>query len=110
MVGHTGNMTATIKACEVVDECLAKVAEAALGKKGAVVVVGDHGNAEVKINAETGEVMTEHTVNPVPFHLICDGMKQRRLGDGMLADVVPTVLEIMDIPKPIEMSGFTLLR
>jgi 2,3-bisphosphoglycerate-independent phosphoglycerate mutase len=110
MVGHTGNLKATVKACEVVDECLAKVAEAVLAKHGALIIVGDHGNAELKINAETGEVLTEHTVNPVPFHLVCDAMRQRRLGDGMLADVVPTLLEIMDIPKPTEMSGFTLLR
>jgi 2,3-bisphosphoglycerate-independent phosphoglycerate mutase len=110
MVGHTGNFKATVRACETIDESLGLLAEQVLAKKGALVIVGDHGNAEMKVDPETGEVMTEHTVNPVPFHVVCDAMKHRRVGDGMLADVVPTILEIMDVPKPTEMSGFTLLR
>ena len=110
MVGHTGNFRATVRACEYVDKGLAQIAEQVLAMNGCLVIVGDHGNAEKMINAETGEIMTEHTTNEVPFHIVSEGLRRRRLGDGMLADVAPTILEIMDIPKPTEMTGFSLLR
>jgi len=110
MVGHTGNIEATIKAVEVVDTCLAKLAEVVLAKKGTLLITGDHGNAEGKINEQTGEIMTEHTANPVPFMMISERLRHYRLGDGMLADVAPTILDIMDIPKPADMTGFSLLR
>ncbi|HTM68157.1 MAG TPA: 2,3-bisphosphoglycerate-independent phosphoglycerate mutase [Candidatus Binatia bacterium] len=110
MVGHTGNLKATVKAIEVVDECLAKLSEAANAAGGCLVIVGDHGNAEKKINEETGEIMTEHTDNPVPFIIACEKLRKAKLGDGMLADVAPTVLDILDVPKPAEMTGFSLLR
>ncbi len=110
MVGHTGNFKSTIKACETVDEVLARISEAVLAQKGHLIITGDHGNAEVKLNHETGEVMTEHSCNPVPFHLISDKFRRAQVGHGMLADVAPTILDIMDIPKPPEMTGFSLLR
>lgn len=110
MVGHTGNLKATVKACEHVDKCLSEIAKKVLEKGGCLVVTSDHGNAEMMIDPKTGEALTEHTTNPVPFHLISESLRHRRLGDGMLADIAPTILEIMDIPKPTEMSGFSLLR
>ena len=110
MVGHTGNLPATVKAVEAVDKCLGQLAEIVKEKRGHLIVTGDHGNAEAKINPETGEVLTEHTTNPVPFLLVSDKLRKARLGDGMLADVAPTVLDIMDIPKPVEMTGFSLIR
>ncbi|HSD12203.1 MAG TPA: alkaline phosphatase family protein, partial [Patescibacteria group bacterium] len=110
MVGHTGNLKAVVKAVECVDECLSRLAAAAEEAGGCLVVVGDHGNAESKINDETGEIMTEHTANPVPFMLIGERFRKAKLGDGMLADVAPTILDLMGLPKPAEMTGFSLLR
>jgi len=110
MVGHTGNLRATVRAVECVDKCLSHLAEAVRAKHGHLIVTGDHGNAEVKVNPETGEMMTEHTTNPVPFLLISDKLRKIKLGDGMLADIAPTILDIMGIPKPVEMTGFSLIR
>ncbi|MEY4745038.1 MAG: hypothetical protein RL272_983 [Candidatus Parcubacteria bacterium] len=110
MVGHTGNFKAMLKAVECVDECLGRLAEAAMEAGGCLLIVGDHGNAEAKLNEETGEIVTEHSVNPVPFMLVSERYRKVKLGDGMLADVAPTMLEILDIPKPRVMTGFSLLR
>jgi 2,3-bisphosphoglycerate-independent phosphoglycerate mutase len=110
MVGHTGNLKATIKATEAVDRCLGGLVDIVREKKGHLIVTGDHGNAECKINAETGEVMTEHTANPVPFILVSDKLHKAKVGDGMLADIAPTILDIMGISKPDEMTGFSLIR
>jgi 2,3-bisphosphoglycerate-independent phosphoglycerate mutase len=110
MVGHTGNFKATVKAVEVVDECLARLAEATAAVGGTLIVTGDHGNAERKVDPDTGETLTEHSVNPVPFLLVSEKLRRRRMGDGMLADVAPTILDLMDLPKPDDMTGFTLLR
>jgi 2,3-bisphosphoglycerate-independent phosphoglycerate mutase len=110
MVGHTGNIPATVKAVEAVDAELGKLAHAVLAKQGHLIVVADHGNAECMLDPVTGEMMTEHTANPVPFHIVSDAFKGVHVGDGMLGDVAPTILEIMDIPKPPEMMGFSLIR
>jgi 2,3-bisphosphoglycerate-independent phosphoglycerate mutase len=110
MVAHTGNLKATVKACGVVDECLAQLAKEVLAKGGSLIVTGDHGNAEVMIDEETGETLTEHTANPVPFHIVSEAFRKRKIGEGMLGDVAPTILEIMDVPKPADMAGFSLLR
>jgi 2,3-bisphosphoglycerate-independent phosphoglycerate mutase len=110
MVGHTGNFKATVKAVECVDSCLKDLANAVLEVGGTLVIVGDHGNAEVKVNEETGEILTEHTANPVPFHVIGKDFRRAKVADGMLADVAPTILDIMDVPKPTDMTGFSLLR
>ncbi len=110
MVGHTGNFKAIVRAVETVDACLARLSEAVNAKGGCLVIVGDHGNAEHKLNTETGETMTEHTANPVPFIVACEKLRKKRIGDGMLADVAPTILDIMDVPKPPDMTGFSLLR
>jgi 2,3-bisphosphoglycerate-independent phosphoglycerate mutase len=110
MVGHTGNFKATIKSVESVDACLAKLSKTVLAKGGTLVITGDHGNAEAKSNPETGETMTEHSSNPVPFIVVSEKLRRAKIGDGMLADVAPTILEILDVPKPADMSGFSLLR
>lgn len=110
MVGHTGNLKATIAAVESVDHCLGTLVSMAKEKKASLIITGDHGNAEVMVNAETGEVMTEHTTNPVPFLLVSDKLRKAKVGDGMLADIAPTILDIMDISKPEEMTGFSLIR
>jgi 2,3-bisphosphoglycerate-independent phosphoglycerate mutase len=110
MVAHTGNLKATIRAVETVDECLGKLAETVLAKNGHLIITGDHGHAEVMINEETGEIMTEHTSNPVPFYVISDEFRKMKVGHGMLGDIAPTILDMMDIPKPPEMTGFSLLR
>ncbi|MBU0625686.1 2,3-bisphosphoglycerate-independent phosphoglycerate mutase [Patescibacteria group bacterium] len=110
MVAHSGNMPATIQAVEEVDKCIGKLAKAVLALNGTLAIVGDHGNAENMLNKKTGEMITEHSINPVPFILVNETFKQTKLGGGMLADVAPTILDIMNILKPTEMTGFSLIR
>lgn len=112
MVGHTGVLKAGIKACEVVDECLAKVISTTINLGGVAVVTADHGNVEEMINISTGEVDTEHSTNPVPFIVIDKRFDSggRILPQGILADVAPTILSLMGIRKPDFMSGRSLLQ
>ena len=118
MVGHTGNLEATIKGMEVVDECVGKIIKATLAAKGAVVITADHGNCEEMINIETGQIDTEHSVNPVPFWFIApDNRYDEPIKtptkvnvSGILPDVAPTVLEILGLSKPDEMTGSSLLK
>jgi 2,3-bisphosphoglycerate-independent phosphoglycerate mutase len=112
MVGHTGNIDATIKAIKTLDECLAKVISTALSMEYTVFITADHGNAEQKINPKTGQISTEHTDNPVPFIAISKELQGRyvRLQSGILADVAPTILSVMDLVKPSNMSGRNLLE
>jgi len=110
MVGHTGNLPATIRAVECIDKCMGQLVKIVREKHGHLIVTGDHGNAETMVNAETGETMTEHTTNPVPFLLVSDKLRKAKLGDGMLSDIAPTILDIMGLPKPVEMTGFSLIR
>ncbi len=107
MVGHTGVLEAAIKACEVVDECVGKVTEAFKEMGGAVIITADHGNAEV-MELKDGSPATAHTTNPVPFYLIDDTRLNARLKKGILADVAPTVLKLMGLEKPREMTGESL--
>lgn len=107
MVGHTGNLEAVIKALEAVDECLGKVIEAVEKQNGVLLVTADHGNAEQMIDYKTREPHTAHTTNQVP--LVIFGMNNIKLKDGKLADLAPTMLDIMNIEKPIEMTGESLL-
>jgi 2,3-bisphosphoglycerate-independent phosphoglycerate mutase len=107
MVGHTGSIPATLKACETVDQCLTRVVEAA-GKTGArLLVTADHGNCEMMIDPETGGPHTAHTTNPVP--LILTGRQAGLADGGRLADVAPTVLDLLGIPRPDTMEGRSLL-
>ncbi|MGN1063737.1 MAG: 2,3-bisphosphoglycerate-independent phosphoglycerate mutase [Alphaproteobacteria bacterium] len=109
MVGHTGVLPAAIKAVEAVDECLGRVTEAVLKQGGALFVTADHGNAERMVDEATGEPYTAHTNTPVKAVLV--GAKDvSGLKDGRLADVAPTLLELMGLPQPAEMTGHSLLE
>ncbi len=110
MVGHTGILEAAEKAVQAVDTCVGKVVEAILKKGGTALVTADHGNAEIMIDHKTKGPFTAHSTNPVPFILIGEKYKKANLRkDGVLADIAPTMLEIMDIQKPEEMEGKTLI-
>ena len=109
MVGHTGVLSAAIKAIEVVDECMGKVVDAVESMHGNLFILADHGNADIMIDEKTGEPYTAHTTNPVPFILVSDERHKLREG-GCLADVAPTLLELMGIPQPKEMTGKSLLE
>ena len=107
MVGHTGSLEAAIKAIEAIDECVGKVIEIAKEKKAVILITADHGNAEQMIDYKTGEPHTAHTTNPVP--LILFGMDNVTLKSGKLADLAPTMLDIMGLEKPEEMTGESLI-
>lgn len=108
MVGHTGVLDATIKACETVDACLKKMVPEVLNRGGVVLITADHGNSEQMI-ASNGKIFTAHTNNPVPFILVDDSRQKVRLREGILADIAPTILEIMGIRAPALMTGKSLL-
>ena len=121
MIGHSGNIEAGIKAVEIVDRAVGRLMEAVLEKDGVLIVTGDHGNIEAKRDLVTGERLTEHSLNPVPFYLVGRDFKfvkprshkeviagKREVG-GILTDVAPTVLELMGFRKPTEMNGGSLL-
>jgi 2,3-bisphosphoglycerate-independent phosphoglycerate mutase len=109
MVGHTGVIDAAIKAMEVCDECVGRIIEKVLGMGGAVVITADHGNAEEMLDLQTGEPDTKHSVNQVPVIIIQNGLEARELTVGNLADIAPTLLALMGIEKPPEMTGRNLL-
>ena len=108
MVGHTGVLEAAIKACETVDACLKKIVTKAINHGGVVLVTADHGNSEQMV-ANNGKILTAHTQNPVPFILVDDSRQKVRLREGILADIAPTILEIMGIRQPALMTGKSLL-
>jgi 2,3-bisphosphoglycerate-independent phosphoglycerate mutase len=108
MVGHTGILQAAIRAVETVDAGLGRLADAVGEAGGALVVIADHGNCELMRDPATGGPHTAHTTNPVPILVINVG--SRSLANGRLADVAPTLLELMDLAKPAEMTGVSLLR
>lgn len=112
MVGHTGNIDATILAVKAVDTCLGKIVAEASSLQYSVIITADHGNAEQKINPQTGDISTEHTSNPVPFIFINDKYQGlfSKLQIGILADIAPTILSILEIRKPEEMTGRNLLE
>ena len=108
MVGHTGNLEAAIKAIETIDECVGKVVEAVEEQNGILIITEDHGNAEQMIDYKTGDPHTAHTTNPVPLILV--GMENAKLKQGKLADLAPTMLDIMGLEKPEEMTGESLIE
>ncbi len=110
MVGHTGVLPAAVKAIETVGACLERVAEAMLAMGGEMLVTADHGNCELMVDPQTGGPHTAHTTNPVPIWWITRDAQGRGLRDGGLSDVAPTVLELMGLPVPPEMTGRSLLR
>ncbi|MBT4277516.1 2,3-bisphosphoglycerate-independent phosphoglycerate mutase [Candidatus Falkowbacteria bacterium] len=125
MVGHTGNLEATVKAVKAVDSALKEIVELTLIKDGAVLITADHGNAEDLINERIGEIEKEHTVNPVPLIVIKKDFHKQKIGilsplpdgqdlsslrpSGVLADIAPTILKIMNIPKHKDMQGIALI-
>lgn len=123
MVGHTGNLEATIKAVETLDACVGKIAEYTMAKDGVMLITADHGNAESMVNLQTGDKDKEHSNNPVPFYILGKQYLGQAgpAGDppggdlsllppvGMLADVAPTVLSMLEVPIPPEMTGRALM-
>ena len=107
MVGHTGSLEAAIKAIETIDTCVGRVVEAIEKVNGVALITADHGNSEQMIDYTTGEPHTAHTTNPVPLILVG---KKAKLKPGRLADLAPTMLDIMGIEKPIEMTGTSLIE
>jgi 2,3-bisphosphoglycerate-independent phosphoglycerate mutase len=105
MVGHSGKMEPTVKAIETVDECLGKLVDALLAKNGVAIITADHGNSDMVID-ENGNPFTAHTTNPVPCIVTLPETKLRE--DGVLADLSPTILDLLDVEKPNEMTGTTL--
>jgi 2,3-bisphosphoglycerate-independent phosphoglycerate mutase len=108
MVGHTGNMDAAVKAVEALDTCIGRVVNAMLECGGEVLITADHGNAEQMIDRTTHQAHTAHTLNPVPFLYI--GRKARIADTGALQDVAPTLLAMMGLPQPQEMTGKSLIE
>jgi 2,3-bisphosphoglycerate-independent phosphoglycerate mutase len=106
MVGHTGDMQAAIKACEVVDECVKEVIGSALENDYTTILIADHGNCETMINPD-GSPHTAHTTNPVPIILIDKDLKN--IKDGILGDIAPTVLKLIGIPQPKSMTQHSLI-
>ena len=106
MVGHTGNLDAAIKALETIDKCVERVVTAIQEKEGVILITADHGNSEQMIDYTTGEPHTAHTTNVVPLILVGKDVK---LKEGKLADLAPTMLDIIGIEKPVEMTGESLI-
>ncbi|WP_244834889.1 2,3-bisphosphoglycerate-independent phosphoglycerate mutase [Clostridium sp. BJN0001] len=110
MVGHTGIVSAAVKAIEAVDTCLGKVYKKVLEKDGCVFITADHGNAETMIDTSTGNPFTAHTTNEVPFIYVANDAANKTLKDGKLADIAPTMLNQLGLDKPAEMTGENLLK
>ena len=109
MVGHTGVQEAAIKAVEAVDECVGRAVEALEKAEGVMFICADHGNAEQLLDYETGAPFTAHTTNPVPFILVNDKQGRKLREGGCLADIIPTMIELMGMEQPKEMTGKSLL-
>jgi 2,3-bisphosphoglycerate-independent phosphoglycerate mutase len=107
MVGHSGMLEPTIKAIETVDECLGRVVDLINSKGGTVIITADHGNADEVVTLE-GQPMTAHTTNPVPVIITKEGITLRE--DGKLGDLAPTVLDLLGVAKPVEMTGNSLIK
>jgi 2,3-bisphosphoglycerate-independent phosphoglycerate mutase len=109
MVGHTGSLAAATRACEAVDAGLARLVAAVRAAGGCLLVTADHGNAELMKDPATGGPHTAHTTNPVPV-LLMNAPAGATLADGRLADIAPTLLELLGLPQPAGMTGRSLLR
>lgn len=111
MVGHTGNIGPTVKAVEIVDECIGKLATVISAYDGALIITADHGNAEEMINATSGEIDTEHSISRVPFIIVYNKYlgRAQTLRTGILADVSPTIISLLGLIQPSSMTGRNLL-
>ena len=107
MVGHTGNLKAAVEACESVDKSLGKIVDVANLNDYVTIIIADHGNCEIMINSD-GTENTSHTVNPVPIIIV--NSNSNKINNGILADIAPTVLDIMGVQKPDEMTGKSLIN
>lgn len=110
MVGHTGIMDAAIKACEAVDKCIGEIAEKVKEKDGIMFITADHGNAEKMFDETTSQPFTAHTTNLVPFIMVGNDVKNIKLNDGSLCDIAPTILQVMELKQPKEMTGKSLIK
>ncbi len=120
VLAHTGDFSATVRGIEAVDKAVGLIKDVVLGKDGILIITADHGNAEGMVYKATGEAETRHESNPVPFYLVARQYQTnktpetiaREIGEaaGILADVAPTILELMGIPQPVEMTGASLLK
>jgi 2,3-bisphosphoglycerate-independent phosphoglycerate mutase len=109
MVGHSGKIEPTVKAVEVVDACLGRIESAVRAKGGAMLITADHGNAEMMVDPATGGPHTAHTTNPVPFIVVQENAKQFTLKPrGSLRDISPTMLGMLGVDEPNEMTGTDL--
>lgn len=109
MVGHTGVIPAAVKAIETIDDCVGRVVDTLIKADGQMFLCADHGNSDQLIDYETGKPFTAHTTNPVPFMLVNCKKAKGIMEDGKLCDIAPTLLDMMDIPQPKEMTGHSLL-
>ncbi len=123
MVGHTGNISAAIEGIEFLDICVGRIVDSVLSKDGVVMITADHGNADVMFNMQTGQIDKEHTSNPVPFIIVGNEYRGRNFGwqdvasedlsllqpQGVLSDISPTILKVMNLEKPEAMTGVSLL-
>lgn len=121
MVGHTGDLPASIEAVKVIDNCLKKISDACLEQNICLLITADHGNIEELLDIKSGGIDKEHSTNPVPFILVAEQFRRQLPKDGglnslagvipvgVLSDVAPTVLELLGLPKPEEMSGISLI-
>ena len=111
MVGHTGSMEAAAKAVETVDVCVGKLVDKLNSVGGSAIITADHGNAELMIDADTKKVITSHSTNPVPLIITGDEFKNVQLkSGGRLSDIAPTILDMMNLEKPEEMTGHSLIK
>ena len=110
MVGHTGKMDAAIKAVEALDVALGEVTAAALEMNAEVLITADHGNVELMVDPETGGAVTSHTTFPVPLVYVSKDNSSASLNEGALADIAPTLLDMLGIEIPAEMTGQSLIK
>jgi 2,3-bisphosphoglycerate-independent phosphoglycerate mutase len=111
MVGHTGNLPKTVEAVQYVDTCLGWITKALRARRGTCLITADHGNCEQMIDPTTGQPHTAHTTNLVPFHLIDEQLRTATLRDtGALEDIAPTVLSLLGLEQPADMTGRDLLK
>ena len=107
MVGHTGVFDAAVQAVEAVDECVGRTVDAILAKGGKAIITADHGNADCMVDPETKAIFTAHTTNPVPMIVV--GAGDVKVKNGRLCDLCPTMLDLMGLEKPSEMTGESLI-
>jgi 2,3-bisphosphoglycerate-independent phosphoglycerate mutase len=110
MVGHSGKLDAAIKAVETLDRCMGRLAEAVHESGGALLITADHGNCEQMLDTQSGQAHTAHTMNKVPLLLVNAPARIGGLSDGSLADIAPTILDLLGLDKPTAMTGHSLLR